>query len=199
MPRLHGDIGGPVRLVPVRSRRKVAVLQPGDRRHRRRVPRSRRAWCSSISDAQVLTDQLDDAGRWWRLVAGRRAPASRMRFGERPFTTVPMTWPQTEERVPINIGDADYDPSRRRGCARGVTRPAEARVGAASSSVQHACRRRRRGPAGPIRHRRATSTLTTTGAGLLGARRTVGPAPAVGQPAVGSGGVGHNLDALRDW
>ena len=28
-----------------------------------------------------------------------------------PFTgTLPMTWPRTEAQVPINVGDADYDP-----------------------------------------------------------------------------------------
>jgi beta-glucosidase len=32
-------------------------------------------------------------------------------FGERPFTgQLPMTWPRTEEQVPINVGDADYEP-----------------------------------------------------------------------------------------
>jgi beta-glucosidase len=32
-------------------------------------------------------------------------------FGERPFTgRLSMTWPRTEAQVPINIGDADYQP-----------------------------------------------------------------------------------------
>ena len=32
-------------------------------------------------------------------------------FGGRPFTgKLPMTWPRNEAQVPINVGDADYDP-----------------------------------------------------------------------------------------
>jgi beta-glucosidase len=32
-------------------------------------------------------------------------------FGARPFTgRLPMTWPRTADQVPINVGDASYDP-----------------------------------------------------------------------------------------
>ena len=32
-------------------------------------------------------------------------------FGDAPFTgQLPVTWPRTAEQVPINVGDADYDP-----------------------------------------------------------------------------------------
>lgn len=32
-------------------------------------------------------------------------------YGERPFTgQLPVTWPKSEAQVPINVGDADYDP-----------------------------------------------------------------------------------------
>jgi hypothetical protein len=42
--------------------------------------------------------------------AAHRAIA-RLLFGQRPFTgKLPMIWPRSEDQVPINIGDADYNP-----------------------------------------------------------------------------------------
>ena len=42
-------------------------------------------------------------------------------FGERRFTgRLSMTWPRTEDQVPINIGDDDYDPSSRTGGGSGL-------------------------------------------------------------------------------
>ena len=62
---------------------------------------------------QVLTDQLDkmDAVVASWLPGSEGAGVADVLFGDRPFTgTLPMTWPRTEAQVPINVGDANYDP-----------------------------------------------------------------------------------------
>ena len=62
---------------------------------------------------QVLTDQLGEmdalVASW--LPGSEGAGVADVLFGKRPFTgRLPMTWPRTEAQVPINVGDADYDP-----------------------------------------------------------------------------------------
>jgi beta-glucosidase len=62
---------------------------------------------------QELTDQLGDidalVASW--LPGSEGAGVADVLFGQRPFTgRLPMTWPRTEAQVPINVGDADYDP-----------------------------------------------------------------------------------------
>ncbi|MGH3656903.1 MAG: glycoside hydrolase family 3 protein, partial [Micromonosporaceae bacterium] len=62
---------------------------------------------------QVLTDQLstmDALVASW-LPGSEGAGVADVLFGARPFTgKLPMTWPRSEAQVPINIGDANYDP-----------------------------------------------------------------------------------------
>jgi beta-glucosidase len=62
---------------------------------------------------QVLTDQLGEmdalVASW--LPGSEGSGVADVLFGQRPFTgQLPMTWPRTEAQVPINVGDADYDP-----------------------------------------------------------------------------------------
>ena len=113
----YGDIGGPECgwcSVPQQEEKSLS-LQPGDRAVIDDV-------CSAIETCvvlivsgrpQVLTDQLEDmdalVASW--LPGSEGAGVADVIFGERPFTgQLPMTWPRTEEQVPINVGDADYDP-----------------------------------------------------------------------------------------
>ena len=113
----YGDIGGPECgwcSVPQQEEKSLS-LQPGDRAVIDDV-------CSAIETCvvliisgrpQVLTDQLDDmdalVASW--LPGSEGAGVADVIFGERPFTgQLPMTWPRTEEQVPINIGDSDYNP-----------------------------------------------------------------------------------------
>ena len=62
---------------------------------------------------QVLTDQLgpiDALVASW-LPGSEGAGVADVLFGRRPFTgRLSMTWPRTEAQVPINVGDAGYDP-----------------------------------------------------------------------------------------
>ena len=113
----YGDIGGPECgfCTPEQLEEKSLSLQPGDQEVIDEV-------CSAIETCvvlivsgrpQVVTDQLDDmdalVASW--LPGSEGAGVADMLFGERPFTgKLPMTWPRTEEQVPINVGDADYDP-----------------------------------------------------------------------------------------
>ena len=49
---------------------------------------------------------LDALGDRWTLLILRE-----LTIGERRFTgRLSMTWPRTEDQVPINVGDDDYDP-----------------------------------------------------------------------------------------
>jgi beta-glucosidase len=112
-----GDIGGPECgfCSPEQFEEKSLSLQAVDRAVIDTV-------CSAIATCvvlvisgrpQVLTDQLDsiDAliASW--LPGSEGAGVADVLFGERPFTgRLPMTWPRTEAQVPINVGDADYDP-----------------------------------------------------------------------------------------
>ena len=62
---------------------------------------------------QVITDQL---GKMDALVASwlpgsEGAGVADVLFGRRPFTgRLSMTWPRSEAQVPINVGDANYQP-----------------------------------------------------------------------------------------
>ena len=113
----YGDIGGPEWpfASPVQQEEKSLSLLPGDREVVDEV-------CSAIETCvvlivsgrpQVITDQLGDmdalVASW--LPGSEGAGVADVLFGDRPFTgQLPMSWPRTEEQVPINVGDADYDP-----------------------------------------------------------------------------------------
>jgi beta-glucosidase len=113
----YGDIGGPECgfCTPEQLEEKSLSLLPGDQEVVDEV-------CSAIETCvvlivsgrpQVVTDQLDDmdalVASW--LPGSEGAGVADVLFGERPFTgRLPMSWPRTEDQVPINVGDADYDP-----------------------------------------------------------------------------------------
>ena len=45
-------------------------------------------------------------------------------FGDMPFTgRLPLTWAKSMAQLPINVGDASYDPRTRSAGACGPTRP----------------------------------------------------------------------------
>ena len=64
---------------------------------------------------QVLTDQLGQDRRAGRLVAAgqrRCEGVADVLFGNEPFTgKLSMTWPRSAAQVPINVGDANYNPA----------------------------------------------------------------------------------------
>jgi beta-glucosidase len=113
----YGDVGGPecgFCTVPQQEEKSLR-LRPEDRA-------AIDAVCDAIATCvvlvvsgrpQVLTDQL---GRIDALVASwlpgtEGAGVADVLFGRRPFTgRLPVTWPRTEDQVPINLGDADYRP-----------------------------------------------------------------------------------------
>ncbi|HEX6337370.1 MAG TPA: glycoside hydrolase family 3 protein [Jiangellaceae bacterium] len=113
----YGDIGGPECgfCTPEQLEEKSLSLLPGDQEVVDEV-------CSAIETCvvlivsgrpQVVTDQLDDmdalVASW--LPGSEGAGVADVLFGERPFTgRLPMSWPRTEDQVPINVGDAEYDP-----------------------------------------------------------------------------------------
>jgi beta-glucosidase len=112
-----GDVGGPECgfCSPAQLEEKSLSLLPGDK-----------AVIDTVCDAiptcvvvvvsgrpQVLTDQLskmDALVASW-LPGSEGAGVADVLFGNLPFTgKLPMTWPRSEAQVPINVGDADYDP-----------------------------------------------------------------------------------------
>ena len=112
-----GDIGGPecgFCSMPQQEEKSLS-LQPGDHAVIDHV-------CAEIETCvvlvvsgrpQVLTDQVGDidalVASW--LPGSEGAGVADVLFGERPFTgRLSMTWPRTEDQVPINVGDEDYDP-----------------------------------------------------------------------------------------
>ncbi|HYU05461.1 MAG TPA: glycoside hydrolase family 3 protein [Jatrophihabitantaceae bacterium] len=113
----YGDVGGPECgwCSPPQQEEKSLSLQPGDKAVIDRV-------CKAIDTCvvlvvsgrpQVLTDQLGEidalVASW--LPGSEGAGVADVLFGERPFTgRLSMTWPRTEAQVPINVGDADYQP-----------------------------------------------------------------------------------------
>ncbi len=62
---------------------------------------------------QLVTEQLGEidalVASW--LPGSEGAGVADVLFGDRPFTgRLPVTWPATAEQVPVNVGDATYDP-----------------------------------------------------------------------------------------
>jgi beta-glucosidase len=62
---------------------------------------------------QVITDQLDEmdalVASW--LPGSEGAGVADVLFGNEPFTgRLPVTWPRSEDQVPINVGDRDEQP-----------------------------------------------------------------------------------------
>lgn len=113
----YGDVGGPECgwCTPAQQEEKSLSLQPGDRAVIDKV-------CDAIETCvvlvvsgrpQVLTDQLgkiDALVASW-LPGSEGAGVADVLFGRRPFTgRLSMTWPRTQAQVPINVGDANYDP-----------------------------------------------------------------------------------------
>jgi beta-glucosidase len=112
-----GDVGGPEWpfATPAQLEEKSLSLQSDDQEVIDEV-------CAAIATCvvlvvsgrpQVLTDQLDQidalVASW--LPGSEGAGVADVLFGERRFTgRLSMTWPRSEDQVPINVGDADYDP-----------------------------------------------------------------------------------------
>jgi beta-glucosidase len=113
----YGDVGGPECgwCTPAQQEEKSLTLQAGDKAVIDKV-------CSAIAKCvvlvvsgrtQVLTDQL---GQIDALVASwlpgtEGAGVADVLFGNRPFTgRLSMTWPRSVDQVPINVGDANYQP-----------------------------------------------------------------------------------------
>jgi beta-glucosidase len=112
-----GDVGGPECgfCTPAQLEEKSLSLQAGDRAVIDRV-------CGAISRCvvlvvsgrpQVLTDQLGEmdalVASW--LPGSEGAGVADVLFGRRAFTgRLSMTWPRSEDQVPINVGDRRYNP-----------------------------------------------------------------------------------------
>ena len=115
-----GDIGGPrwgfdPEDGGVLREAKSLELQPADQTVVDKV-------CSTIETCvvlivsgrpQLITDQLDEmdalVASW--LPGSEGAGVADVLFGERGFTgKLSVTWPRSEDQVPINVGDANYDP-----------------------------------------------------------------------------------------
>jgi beta-glucosidase len=113
----YGDIGGPECgfCTPTQLEEKSLSLQPGDQAVVDAV-------CGTIERCvvlivsgrpQVVTDQLDEmdalVASW--LPGSEGAGVADVLFGRAGFTgRLSVTWPRSEDQVPINVGDADYDP-----------------------------------------------------------------------------------------
>jgi beta-glucosidase len=113
----YGDVGGPECgfCSPAQLEEKSLSLLPGDKAVIDRV-------CGTISKCvvlvvsgrpQVLTDQLGEmdalVASW--LPGSEGAGVADVLFGRRRFTgRLSMTWPRTEQQVPINVGDRNYQP-----------------------------------------------------------------------------------------
>jgi beta-glucosidase len=112
-----GDIEGPEWQfgTPEQLEEKSLSLLPGDRAVVDRV-------CGAIETCivllvsgrpQIVTDQLDQmdalVASW--LPGSEGAGVADVLFGRRPFTgRLPVSWPRSEDQVPINVGDPGYDP-----------------------------------------------------------------------------------------
>jgi beta-glucosidase len=112
-----GDVGGPECnfCTPAQLEEKSLTLQPGDQEVIDDV-------CSAIETCvvlivsgrpQLVTDQLDEMdaliASW--LPGSEGAGVADVLFGQRGFSgKLSVTWPRSEDQVPINVGDADYDP-----------------------------------------------------------------------------------------
>jgi beta-glucosidase len=112
-----GDIDGPECgfCSPAQFEEKSLSLQAGDQAVVDTV-------CGAVSKCvvlvvsgrpQVVTDQIDQmdalVATW--LPGSEGAGVADVLFGVQPFTgRLSVTWPASEEQVPINVGDRDYDP-----------------------------------------------------------------------------------------
>ncbi|MGR6320683.1 glycoside hydrolase family 3 protein [Micromonospora soli] len=113
----YGDVGGPECgwcSVPQQEEKSLS-LQAADRAVIDKV-------CTALPTCvvlvvsgrpQILTDQLGEidalVASW--LPGSEGAGVADVLFGRRPFTgRLPVSWPRTEAQVPINVGDADYQP-----------------------------------------------------------------------------------------
>jgi beta-glucosidase len=113
----YGDVGGPECgfCTPAQLEEKSLSLQPGDKAVIDKV-------CSAIAKCvvlvvsgrpQVVTDQLGEidalVASW--LPGTEGAGVADVLFGRRPFTgRLSVTWPRDAAQVPINVGDANYQP-----------------------------------------------------------------------------------------
>jgi beta-glucosidase len=80
------------------------------------------AFCSAIETCivlivsgrpQVITDQLGEmdalVASW--LPGSEGAGVADVLFGSEPFTgRLSVTWPRSEDQVPVNVGDRNYQP-----------------------------------------------------------------------------------------
>jgi beta-glucosidase len=112
-----GDVGGPECgfCTPAQLEEKSLSLQAGDREVIDRVCGAiRRCVVLVVSGRpQVLTDQLGEmdalVASW--LPGSEGVGVADVLFGRRAFTgRLSMTWPRSEDQVPINVGDRRYDP-----------------------------------------------------------------------------------------
>jgi beta-glucosidase len=113
----YGDVGGPECgwcSVP-QQEEKALILQPGDKAVIDRV-------CGAISKCvvlvvsgrpQIITDQIgqiDALVASW-LPGSEGAGVADVLFGRRPFTgRLSTSWPRDAAQVPLNVGDANYQP-----------------------------------------------------------------------------------------
>ncbi|HKA69855.1 MAG TPA: glycoside hydrolase family 3 C-terminal domain-containing protein, partial [Actinomycetes bacterium] len=112
-----GDVGGPECgfCSPEQLEEKSLSLLPGDKAVIDQVCDTIRTCVVVVVSGrpQVLTDQLskmDALVASW-LPGSEGAGVADVLFGDRPFTgKLPMTWPRSEAQVPINVGDANYNP-----------------------------------------------------------------------------------------
>ncbi|MFB9236913.1 glycoside hydrolase family 3 protein [Plantactinospora siamensis] len=113
----YGDVGGPECgwCTTPQQEEKSLSLQPGDKAVVDKV-------CAAIAKCvvlvvsgrpQVLSDQLgeiDSLVASW-LPGSEGAGVADVLFGRRPFTgQLSVTWPRDAAQVPINVGDANYQP-----------------------------------------------------------------------------------------
>jgi beta-glucosidase len=113
----YGDVGGPVCAwcTPPQAEPKSLTLQPGDRAVVQKA-------CAAVAKCvvllisgrpQIVTDQLggiDALVASW-LPGSEGGGVADVLFGREPFTgRLPVSWPRTAAQVPINVGDANYQP-----------------------------------------------------------------------------------------
>jgi beta-glucosidase len=113
----YGDIGGPECgfCTPTQLEEKSLTLQPGDQAVVDAV-------CGAIEKCvvlivsgrpQIVTDQLGEmdalVASW--LPGSEGAGVADVLFGRQGFTgRLSVSWPRSEDQLPINVGDAVYDP-----------------------------------------------------------------------------------------
>jgi beta-glucosidase len=134
----------------------------------------------------VISDQLDamDAVVASWLPGSEGAGVADVLFGDRPFTgRLPVTWPRSEDQLPINVGDATYDPQFAYGWGIRTDRPRERLLAvkadlagardplakAAALALEQAADPRRWNADGTVRDAAGVQTLTMVAVGLMGA------------------------------